>query len=61
MYSWSTIIIKINPALSAVLGGRDGMDCRRRLWMTCSIYRIRHQSRRLGIVLVVGDVRQYFS
>ena len=37
MHSWSIIIIKIYPALSIVIGGRDGMDCSRRLWMTCSI------------------------
>jgi hypothetical protein len=47
----STIIIKIYPALSAAIGGRYGMDCSRRVWMTCPIYRTRHQSRRLGIAL----------
>jgi hypothetical protein len=56
LYSAPIIIIKIYPALFAAIGGRDGMDCSRRLWMTCSIYRIRHPSRRLGIVLVVGDI-----
>ena len=56
MYSGSTIIIKIYPACSLAIGGRDGMDCSRRLQMTCSINRIRHQSWRLGIVFVVGDV-----
>jgi hypothetical protein len=61
LYSGSIIIIKIYPALSTAIGGRDGMDCSRRLWMTCSINRTRHQSRRLGIVLVVGDVGLLFS
>jgi hypothetical protein len=56
MYSSSTIIIKFYPALSTVVGGRDGMDCSRRLWMTCSNYRTPHQSWRFGIVLIVGDV-----
>ena len=37
MHLWSIIIIKIYPALSVVIGGRDGMDCGRRVWMTCSI------------------------
>jgi len=31
LYSGSIIIIKIYPALTAAVGGRDGMDCRRRL------------------------------
>ena len=44
----SIIIIKIYPGLYAAIGGRDGMDCSRRLWMTCSINRTRHQS-------VLGD------
>ena len=59
-YLGSSIIIKIYPALSLVIGGRDGMDCRRRLWMTCSINRMRHQSWRLGIVLVVGNIGRCF-
>jgi hypothetical protein len=51
----SIIIIKINPALSVTIGGQDGMDGSRRVWMTCSIYRKCHLiSRRLGIVLAVG-------
>jgi hypothetical protein len=36
-YSGFIIIIKIYPALSATVGGQDGMDCSRHLWMTCSI------------------------
>jgi hypothetical protein len=57
----SIIIIKIYPTLSAAIGGRDGMDCSRRVWMTCSIIRTRHQSRRFGIVLAVGDIWPVFS
>jgi len=60
MYLVSTIIMKNYPAVSLVIGGRDGMDGRRRIWMTYSIYRTRHQSLRLGIVLVVGDVGGFF-
>ena len=47
-YLGSIIITIIYPAVSLVIGGRDGMDCSRRLWMTCSINRTRHQS-------VLGD------
>ena len=57
----SIIIIKIYPALSAAIGGRDGMDCSRHVWMTCFINRTRHHSRRLGIVLAVGDVGLFFA
>ena len=56
LFSVSIVIIKIYPALSAAIGGWDGMDCSRRLWMMCSIIRTHHQSRRLVIVLIVGDV-----
>jgi hypothetical protein len=44
----SSIVMKIYPALSLVIGGRDGMDCRRRLWMTRSTNRTRHQSPAFG-------------
>ena len=44
----SIIITKIYPALSAAIGGQYGMNCSRRLWMTCSLNRTRHQS-------VLGD------
>jgi hypothetical protein len=40
-YSGSSIIIKINPALSLAIGGRDGMDGGGGHWMTRSIIRIR--------------------
>ena len=50
----SIIIIKIYPALSVAIGGRDEMDGSRHLWMTHSIYITCHHSRRLGVVLVVG-------
>ena len=33
----SSIIIEIYPAVSLVIGGRDGMDGKRRLWMTLLI------------------------
>jgi nitrate reductase NapE component len=60
IYSWSIIIIKIYPALSAAVGGQDGMDCSRRLWMTCSIYGTCHQSQCLVLVLIVGNVGPFF-
>ena len=44
----SIIIIKIYPARFAAIGGRDGMDCSRYLWMMYSINRTRHQSQVLG-------------
>jgi hypothetical protein len=55
----SSIVMKIYPALSLIIGGRDGMDCRRRLWMTRS--KIEHviNHRHLGIDLVLGDVGHY--
>jgi len=43
-YSGSSIIIKIYPALSLAIGGRDGMDCSGGHWMTCSNYRTHHHS-----------------
>jgi hypothetical protein len=61
LFSVSIVIIKIYPALSAAIGGRDGMDCSRRVWMTCSIIRTRHQPRRLRMIFVVGDVGHSFS
>jgi len=61
LYSGFIIIIKIYPTLFATVGGRDGMDCTGRLWMTCSIYGTPHQSWRLGIVLVIGGVGLFFS
>jgi hypothetical protein len=61
LYTVSIIIIKIYPALSAAVGGRDGMDRSRRLWMTCSIYGTRHQSQRFVLVLAIGDVGPFFS
>jgi len=60
IYLRSSLTMKIYPTVSLAIGGRDGMDGRRRLWMTCSIYRIRHQSPALGIVLVIGDVGHTF-
>ena len=43
-YSGSTLIIKIYPALSLAIGGRDGMDGGGAHWMTHSNYSTRHQS-----------------
>ena len=34
IYSGSTMLIKKNSALSAAIGGRDGVDGRRCSWMT---------------------------
>ena len=59
--SESIIIIRNYSALSTAIGGRDGMDGSRRLGMTRSNYRTLHQSRLLGVVLVVGDVGLCFS
>ena len=61
LYLGSIIIIKIYPALFTAIGGWDGMDGSRRLWMRCSINRVSHQSQRLEIVLVVGDIGLLFS
>ena len=56
LYSESITIINIYPTLSTAVGRREGMDCNWCLRMTCSINRIPHQSQRLGVVLVTGDV-----
>ena len=61
LHSKSIIIMIIYPALTLVIGGRDGMDCSRCVWMTYSIYRIHHQSRRLRMVFIVGNVGHLFS
>jgi len=42
-YLESSIIIKIYPALSLAIGGRDGVDGSGGHWMTHSNYRTRHQ------------------
>ena len=57
-YPAPNIIIIIYPALSAVIGGQDGLDGSRVHWMTCSIIRPRHQSERM--VFVVEDVGRFF-
>jgi hypothetical protein len=59
-YSGSRIIIKIYPALSLAIGGRDGMDGGRGHWMTCSNYRTRHQSWLYGRFLAVGCIWRGF-
>ena len=63
-YLGSSIIIKIYPALSLAIGGRDGMDGGGGHWMTCSIIRTRHQSWRSGAlprcwVHLAGGVKTY--
>jgi hypothetical protein len=60
IYLGSSIIMEIYPAVSLAIRGQDGMDGRRRIWMTCSINRTRHQSQ-LGIIFVVGNVGEFFS
>jgi hypothetical protein len=59
-YLGSSILINIYPALSAAIGGRDGMDCSGALWMTCSNYRTRHQSWLSGRFLAVGLIWRAF-
>ena len=44
MHSGSGIIITIYPALSSAIEGRDRVDGSGGHWMTCSNYRIHHQS-----------------
>jgi hypothetical protein len=61
MNSGSIILLKHYSAIYLAIGGWDRMDCNGAHWMTCPINRTRHQSRRSGIILVVGDVGQYFS
>ena len=58
--SESIIIIRNYPALSTAIGGRDGMDGSRWLWMTHSNYRTRHESWLLGRFLAVGCIRRGF-
>jgi hypothetical protein len=60
MHSGSIIIMKIYPAISAVIGGRDGMDYNRHIWMMCSINRTPHQSWHLRIAFIVGDIAHFF-
>ena len=59
-YSGSSILIKIYPALSLAIGGRDGMDGGGGHWMTSSNYRTRHQSWLSGCFLTVGLIWQGF-
>jgi hypothetical protein len=40
IYLGSSIIIIIYPALSAAMGGRDGMDGSRALWMTLPFWEV---------------------
>jgi hypothetical protein len=58
MYSGSSIIIKIYPALSLAIGGRDGMDGGGGHWMTCSINSTPHPSWLSGLL---GALRGRFG
>jgi hypothetical protein len=60
MYSGSSIIIKIYPALSLAIGGRDGMDGGGGHWMTHSNYRTRHQTWLSRRFLAVGLIWRGF-
>jgi len=55
-YLGSSLIIKIYPALSLTIGGRDRMDGSRRHWMAHSNYRTHHQSWLSGCFLTVGHI-----
>jgi hypothetical protein len=59
-YSGSSILIKIYPALSLAIGGRDSMDGGGGHWMTRSNYRTRYQSWLLGRFLAVGCIWRGF-
>jgi hypothetical protein len=59
-YLGSTIIIKIYPALSLAIGGREGMDGGGGHWMMCSNYRTRHHSWLSGRFLAVGCIWRGF-
>jgi hypothetical protein len=59
-YLGSSIIIKIYPALSLAIGGRDRMDGGGGHWMTHSNYRTRHQSWLSGRFLAVGRIWRGF-
>jgi hypothetical protein len=59
-YSGSGIIIKIYPALSLAIGGRDRVDAGGGHWMMCSNYRTRHQSWLSGHFLAIGLIWQGF-
>jgi hypothetical protein len=60
-YSGSSIIIKIHPTISLVIGGRDGVDGGGGHWMTHSNYRTRHQSWLSGRFLAVRCNWQVFQ
>jgi hypothetical protein len=59
-YLGSSIIIKIYPALSLAIRGRDGMDGGGGHWMTHSNYRTRHQTWLSGRFLAVGLIWRGF-
>jgi hypothetical protein len=59
-YTGSSILIKIYPALSLAIGGRDGMDGGGGHWMTHSNYRTRHQPWLSGRFLAVVRIWRGF-
>ena len=59
-YLGSSTIIKIYPALSLAIGGRDRMDGGGGHWMTHSNYRTHHQSWLSGRFLTVGRIWRGF-
>ena len=59
-YLGSSILINIDPALSAAIGGRDGVDAGGGHWMTCSNYRTRHPLWLSGRFLAVGRIWRGF-
>ena len=60
MYLGSTVIIKIYPAFSLAIGGRDGMDGSRGHWMTHSNYRHVTNHAPAGRFLAVGRIWRGF-
>ena len=60
-YSGSSIITKIYPALSLVIGGRHRMDGGGGHWMTHSNYRTRQQSWLSGRFLAIGLIWRGFQ
>ena len=60
IYLGSSILMKIYPALSLVMGGQDGVDGGGAHWMTCSIIRTHHQSWLSGRFLTVRCIWQGF-
>ena len=58
IYLGSRIIIKNYPALSAAIGGRDGMDAGRALWMTLPFWEL---PSKLMLGLLLGSMGSVFQ